>query len=65
MFVKQLRCPKGSRVRTLVDGARTVGKYVEVWNGQNDQGYSVSSGVYFYRLTQPGFTSTKKMILLK
>jgi len=56
---------KGSRVRTLVDEARTVGKYAEVWNGRNDQGHSVSSGVYFYRLSQPGFTSTKKMILLK
>ena len=56
---------RGARVRTLVNEAQPGGKYAKVWDGLNDGGNSVSSGVYFYRLTQPGYTATKKMILLK
>jgi len=56
---------RGAKVKTLVDEAQPGGKYAKVWDGLNDGGNTVSSGVYFYRLTQPGYTATKKMILLK
>ena len=36
-----------------------------VWNGRNDGGNVVATGVYFYRMTAPGYAKTRKMILLK
>jgi len=56
---------RGARVRDLVVGAQNPGKHVVEWDGRNDAGEPVGSGVYFYRLTTPGFTSAKKMVMLK
>jgi M6 family metalloprotease-like protein len=55
----------GRKVRTLVSEIRTQGTYKAVWNGKNDRGASVASGVYFYRLTAGDFTQIRKMILLR
>jgi hypothetical protein len=55
----------GARVRTLVDGDLTPGRYSFEWDGVNDSGNQVGSGVYFYRVVQPGFSATRKMVLLK
>jgi flagellar hook assembly protein FlgD len=55
----------GARVRTLVEGEVSGGKYTVEWDGRNDRGQTVGSGVYFYRLVERNFTQTKKMILLK
>ncbi|HKW13682.1 MAG TPA: FlgD immunoglobulin-like domain containing protein, partial [Candidatus Krumholzibacteria bacterium] len=55
----------GSRVRDLVDEKRVPGAYRVVWDGLNQKGNSVASGVYFYKLTAGEFTSAKKMVLLK
>jgi hypothetical protein len=56
----------GQLVRTLVDGQRNAGKVYEAsWNGLNNGGQPVSSGVYFYKLVAKNFTQTKKMVLLK
>ena len=55
----------GARVRTLVNETKRGGQFEVTWDGSNDRGSRVASGVYFYRLSQPGFTSTKKMVLLK
>ena len=56
---------RGALVRTLVNETRTAGDYRIEWDGRNNAGTSVSSGVYFYRLSASGFRSTKKMVLLK
>ncbi|MCK4776410.1 MAG: T9SS type A sorting domain-containing protein, partial [Candidatus Krumholzibacteria bacterium] len=56
---------RGARVRTLVDATSTGGKYTVEWDGRNDHGQSVGSGVYFYRLVGQNFTRTRKMLLLK
>jgi len=56
---------KGQRVRTLVDEFVTEGAYTAEWNGVDDNGTSVSSGVYFYKMKSGRFTSTKKMVLMK
>ena len=56
---------KGRLVRTLVDGHKGVGVHAEVWNGRNDRGEPVASGVYFYRLRAGETVITKKAILLK
>jgi hypothetical protein len=55
----------GAKVKTLVNGIMKPGRYESVWNGRNDRGETVGSGVYFYRLQQRNFVDTKKMILLK
>jgi hypothetical protein len=56
----------GQLVKTLVDGQRTAGQvYEATWNGLNNGGQPVSSGVYFYKLVAKNFTQTKKMVLLK
>ncbi|UCG53859.1 MAG: T9SS type A sorting domain-containing protein [Candidatus Latescibacterota bacterium] len=54
-------------VRTLVDDVQTPkeGGFTKEWNGLNNQGHPVSSGVYFYKLVTKNFTQTKKMVLLK
>jgi len=55
----------GRRVRRLVDGEQAASIYVAEWDGTNDRGQRVASGVYFYRLVAGSFRDTKKMVLLK
>ncbi len=55
----------GRLVRTLADGAIPQGRKTVVWDGLNDAGAPVAAGVYFCRLTGPGLTQTRKMMLLK
>jgi hypothetical protein len=55
----------GRLVRTLVDGTEGPGVKTVTWDGRNDRGQTVSSGVYFYRMTAPGFEMTQKMVLLQ
>ncbi|MGD8414490.1 MAG: Ig-like domain-containing protein, partial [Candidatus Latescibacterota bacterium] len=55
----------GRRVRTLVDGNQRADMYKVVWDGTNDLGQPVATGVYFYRITAGKFVRTKKMLLLK
>jgi hypothetical protein len=56
---------KGSRVRELVKGKKEAGVYRVAWDGADQRGTRVASGVYFYRLTTPSFQSTRKMVLLR
>jgi hypothetical protein len=56
---------KGQRVATLVDALKTPGNYNATWDGRNDQGRLVATGVYFYRLRVGSYSSVKKMVLLK
>jgi len=55
----------GRRVAVLVDEDRPAGKHAVAWNGLDDQGSRVASGVYLYRLEAGDFRSTKRMTLLK
>jgi hypothetical protein len=55
----------GRRVRSLVDGNKQANVYKVVWDGTNDAGQSVATGIYFYRITAGKFVQTKKMLLLK
>lgn len=55
----------GRLVRTLVNGPLPPGQKTVAWDGLNDAGISVTTGMYFYRLTGPGFVRTRKMMLLK
>ncbi len=60
----------GNVVRTLVLGHRDAGMYktrtqAAYWDGKNEIGESVASGVYFYTLTAGDFSATRKMLILK
>jgi hypothetical protein len=55
----------GQQVKTLVNGEMKAGSYTATWNGKDEFGKSVASGIYFYRLESQSFNSTKKMILMK
>ncbi|RKX26518.1 MAG: hypothetical protein DRP45_03345 [Candidatus Zixiibacteriota bacterium] len=55
----------GQHVATLVDGLQAQGEHVVEWNGNSSNGRHVTSGVYFYRLTTPEGSTTRKMTLLK
>jgi hypothetical protein len=55
----------GQSVRTLVDEEMEPGSYEVEWDGRDDKGKEVSSGIYFYRLATAEHVVTKKMLLLK
>ena len=55
----------GRLVRTLVNGSQTAGQKQVTWNGTDDQGRGVVSGVYLYRLQASGYKKTLKMILIQ
>jgi len=57
----------GRLVRTLVDSVQepAATPYERVWDGMNDQGQKVGSGVFFYQIDAPGFSSSKKLVILK
>lgn len=55
----------GQRVRTLVDEEQGEGFYSVVWDGRDDRGHLVSSGVYVYRLTAGTFVQVRKMTLVE
>ena len=56
---------KGQLVRTLIDSPLASGARELVWNGMDDSGRAVSSGVYYYRLTTPQKVMTRKMAIIK
>jgi aminopeptidase N len=55
----------GRRVKTLVDGAAQAGHYSVVWDGSDDSGSQVSSGIYLYQIQTPAGVSTRKMNLIR
>ena len=55
----------GQLVRTLVDGVYEAGSHSVTWDGTNNIGAKVASGVYFYKMETGNFSRTKKMVLLR
>ncbi|UCF05135.1 MAG: VCBS repeat-containing protein [bacterium] len=57
---------RGALVRTLLGGHRRPGRYEVGWEGKNNYGRSVASGIYFYRLvTSTGVSETRKLIIMR
>jgi hypothetical protein len=56
---------QGRLVRSLIDGWRQAGGDAVVWDGRNDQGKPVSSGIYFYRLDAEGQSNVRKLMKLE
>ncbi len=55
----------GQTVRVLFNGNLSAGEHSYEWNGLNENGESVQSGIYFYRLETPSWADSKKMTFLK
>jgi flagellar hook assembly protein FlgD len=55
----------GQLVRTLVNGTKDAGSYAITWDGKNDRGSAVASGIYFYKMETKDFSQTKKMVMLR
>ncbi|MFQ5582972.1 MAG: FlgD immunoglobulin-like domain containing protein [Calditrichia bacterium] len=55
----------GQPVKNLVKGKQPAGYYDAEWNGKDNAGKDVSSGIYIYRIKAGKYTATRKMILLR
>jgi len=55
----------GRRIRTLVKGIHPAGRYSVQWDGKDESGRIVGSGIYFYQLHAGDVRITKKMLLIK
>jgi len=56
---------RGSRVATLVNTEQAAGSFRVVWDGRNQAGRFVSSGIYIYRIRAEQFTMTRKMLFVR
>jgi hypothetical protein len=55
----------GQNVRSLVSDFQPAGEYSVKWDGRDNTGNSVASGVYFYKINSGDFSEIKKMVLMK
>ncbi|MFC1726191.1 putative Ig domain-containing protein, partial [candidate division KSB1 bacterium] len=55
----------GKEIKTLVSGRKPAGYYNAVWDGRNNNGEKVSSGLYIYQIIAGDFVQSKKMVLLR
>ena len=56
---------KGALVRRLVRESMPVGRHAAVWNGQDDAGARVASGVYLARFSADAYRDVKKLVMVK
>ncbi|NOZ61971.1 MAG: T9SS type A sorting domain-containing protein [Calditrichaeota bacterium] len=56
---------KGQRIRTLISGKMGTGEHHVVWDGLDEKGQTVASGVYFYQLNAGDFRAVKKMLFIR
>ena len=54
----------GRLIRRLVKDTRQAGRHTASWDGRDDAGVKVGSGIYFYQLTAPGVEESRRMLLL-
>jgi flagellar hook assembly protein FlgD len=55
----------GGRIKTLLDRRLEAGEHLIQWDGTDDRGEPVATGVYFCRLAAPSFVETRKVTLLR
>ena len=55
----------GQLIRTLVDNTQKAGYHTVLWDGRNELGVSVSSGIYFVKMKASSFVQTRKMMMLR
>ncbi len=56
---------RGRRVVSLVDAVRATGEHSITWNGRDEKGSFITSGLYFARLEFEGDGRTRRIVLLK
>ncbi len=56
---------RGEKVKTLLDKEKSAGTYTMEWNGTNQSGEAVASGIYLYQLRTESFSETKRLLFLK
>jgi flagellar hook assembly protein FlgD len=56
---------QGQEVRTLVNSYFGAGYYDAVWDGKDEAGSQVASGIYIYRLQAGNFVQSKKLTFIK
>jgi len=56
---------KGQRVKSLLNSDVSAGTHQIIWDGKDDRGSSVASGIYFYRMEAKNYQATNKMMLMK
>ena len=55
----------GKKIQTLENEFKSAGFYSESWDGRDDKGFPVPTGIYFYRLMTANYSQTKKLLILK
>jgi len=55
----------GARIRTLADGARSAGRFAATWDGRDDAGRRVASGVYYLRMQTRSGVKNQKVVLVR
>lgn len=55
----------GQKVKTIINQHQDAGCKMVYWNGKDDKGNKVASGVYFYKIETPHYFETRKMILMR
>ena len=54
----------GQRIATLIDAVRPAGRHRAIWDGRDDRGRGVAAGIYIYRLTVDGLSSSRRMVMI-
>ena len=55
----------GREITTLLAGEQSAGTHQILWDGLDESGFPVASGVYFYSMTAEGFSAMRKLLLIK
>jgi flagellar hook assembly protein FlgD len=55
----------GRQLRMLVNQKQQAGRYLIMWDGRNEQGQALASGVYIYQLHAGNFVQTRRMVLVR
>lgn len=56
---------RGRIVRSLANGEHTPGRYAAAWDGRDESGRQLPPGIFFYRISFPGYTAVRKTVLLE
>ena len=56
---------RGQKIKTLINGYQAAGNHQVIWDGMDENGKYVSSGIYFYKMEADDFSQIKKMVLMK
>ena len=60
-----IRNTLGQEVKTLINGTQYPGVHCAVWDGTDGSGSALAGGVYLYTMSAPGFTATRRMMMVR